>query len=220
MGRRRNAPQTDSQAIYFEPKTEAQQQAFDIYKQNDITFFLGASGSGKSHLAVYCALYDLFSTIRTRKVNKIIVTRPAVESEDTLGSLPGDLTEKINPYMAPLYTCLGKMVTDPDEVIERYIEASPIAYMRGKTFDDCVAILDEAQNCTASQLKLYITRLGTGGKLIITGDEEQSDIGRDSGLAKVVNALQGIKGVGVYRFDVADIVRHPILSKILAKWSK
>ncbi len=223
MARSKRVPQTtveDTTTIYFEPKTTAQQEAFDLYKANDVTFLLGCAGTGKTHIAVYCALYDMFSRIKTRRVDRIILTRPIVEAGEALGFLPGEVDQKVHPYMLPVYDCVGKMVHKPEEFVAENFEIAPLAYMRGRTFENCVAILDEAQNCTNSHLKLFMTRLGNGGKMIITGDPDQSDIGRSSALKSIVDALEGTEGIGVYRFTDKHIVRHPMVSKILAKWPK
>ena len=206
--------------IYHEPKNNAQREAFEVYKANDITFLLGMAGSSKTHCAVYFALYDMFSQVCKRRVDRIILTRPIVEAGESLGFLPGKLEAKVHPYMLPVYDCVGKMVHNPEELIKENFELAPLAYMRGRTFDNCVAILDEAQNCTDSQLKLFMTRLGQNGKMIITGDLDQSDIGRKSGLRSVVEALQDEPGIGVYKFSQSDIVRHALVGRILQLWPK
>lgn len=210
----KNAPSE----VNYDHRNIAQEEAFEIYTQNDITFFLGPAGSGKTTVAVYCALYNLLARIEQHKVNKIILTRPIVEAGENLGFLPGEVADKVRPYMQPVYDCVGKMVTNSAAFVNEYFELAPLAYMRGKTLTDCVGILDEAQNCTNEQLKLFVTRIGQNCKLVITGDPEQTDIGNRSALNKVVAALEGVPGVGVYRFDASHIVRHPILSKVLAKW--
>jgi len=211
---------SDDSYVYFKERSPAQLDAIDIYNANDIIFLLGPAGTGKTHVAVYCAIHDMQARIKTHHRNKVILTRPIVEAGEKLGFLPGEIDEKVHPYMLPVYDCIGKMVDRPDEFIARHFECAPLAYMRGRTFEGCTAILDEAQNCTSSQLKLFTTRLGTGSKIIITGDPDQSDIGRRSGLKKVVDAFMNEPGVGVYSFTDEHIVRHPLVAKLLKKWPK
>ncbi len=204
----------------FNPRNDAQSEARDVYLNNDIIFFLGPAGTGKTHLAVYCAISDMFSTFQTRKVHKIVLTRPVVEAGESLGFLPGEIDDKVHPYMLPIHDCVGKMFHKPEAFIDNNVENAPLAYMRGRTFDNCVAILDEAQNCTDGQLKLFMTRLGEGGKLVITGDMDQSDIGAKSGLRRVVEAMRGITGIGFYTFKEKDIVRHRLVGEVLNNWPK
>lgn len=215
MGRKRQS--SDDLLISFEPRTEAQNEAFKLYTENDILFFLGPAGSGKTLTAVYCALYDKFSRVKQKHIDKIVVTRPIVEAGEKLGFLPGDLEEKVHPYMMPIYHSLKKLVNYSDELFNESFEITPLAYMRGITFENSIAILDEAQNCTLQQIKMFLTRLGFGSKLIITGDPDQSDIGDRSGLSEVIFKLRDLRGVGIYSFTDEDIVRHPLIRPVLRR---
>lgn len=206
--------------LHHRNKNNSQQEAFDAYATNDILFLLGPAGTGKTHVAVYCAMYDLLARIKQRRVERIIITRPIVEAGESLGFLPGEMEDKVHPYMIPIYDVVGKMVPQPVKFIEEFFTISPLAYQRGVTFENCVAILDEAQNCTLDQLKLFMTRLGVGGKLIIAGDTEQSDIGKKSGLKAVVTAMEGEPGIATHRFTDEHCVRHPLVTKVLKRWPK
>lgn len=191
----------------FKPLNEAQAKAWETISNNLITFLLGPAGTAKTHTATAWAMIAAYSG----RYNKAVFTRPIVEACESLGWLPGSVDEKIAPYMTPLNTCANKV--GKSEII---IETAPIAYLRGVTFEHCVAILDEAQNCTRSQLKLYLTRFGTGCKMIICGDHSQADI-KSSGLYKTANDLSGIDGIGIFHFTTADTVRHPIVEKIIQR---
>jgi phosphate starvation-inducible PhoH-like protein len=208
----------DQPEIFFKPKNRAQQEAFELYQACDILFMVGPAGSGKTHLSTNFAMYDMFSKVKTRRVDKIVITRPIVEAGEHLGFLPGDISEKVDPYMIPIYDCVSRMVHKPNEFIEQHFEILPLAYMRGVSFINSIAILDEAQNCTNTQLKLFMTRMSEGSKLIITGDLDQSDIGNRSGLRDVVKAFENEEGFGVYRFKEGDIVRHPRVIQMIKKW--
>ena len=195
----------------------SQEFAWRQYERHDILFLLGPAGSGKTHIATGFAIHDLLQ----KKKERIVITRPVVESGESLGFLPGELSEKIAPYMTPIYDCIkkisGKDGHDADK-IRSSLEVVPLAYMRGRTFDNAVFILDEAQNCTYDQIKLAITRLGMNSKMIITGDPEQSDLGGASvALEDVVAKISSVTGVAVMRFKESDIVRHPLLAKILKR---
>lgn len=174
---------------------DEQKAAYEAYKDNDVLFLVGAAGTGKSHLAVAFAVHDIIKKERSR----IILSRPVVEAGENLGFLPGDVDEKVYPYMLPLYDCLDKICGRDSEArkkIDEAYELAPLAFLRGRTFDGCVCILDEAQNCTRAQLKLFLTRLGKYSKMIITGDPTQSDLpGGSSGLMEVIQKCKGIKGV-------------------------
>jgi phosphate starvation-inducible PhoH-like protein len=199
-------------------KNAEQRLAFSVYEQHDIIFLLGPAGTGKSHLACMFALHDLIEGNKER----IVLTRPIVEAGESLGYLPGTFSEKTDPYMLPLYDCIQKMVPKGNmaEQIQSCTEVAPLAYMRGRTFDDSVCILDESQNCTWGQLVLFLTRLGEHSKMIITGDPNQTDIGRDSALMDVVHRLEGVDGIGMVRFSEDCIVRHKLVSEIIKRLQK
>lgn len=210
--------QTDDLLISFTPKTELQASAIEVYNINDITFFVGPAGTGKTHLAVAAAISSLSIAGKPKsKMHRIIVTRPIVEAGESLGHLPGEVMEKVHPYMRPVYDCVNKLVRNADKIMDSFFEVSPLAYMRGTTFDNCVAILDEAQNCTLFQMKMFLSRLGADAKLIITGDPDQTDIGSKSALSSVLSKLHGLAGIGIVRFNDTHIVRHPLVGQILAK---
>ena len=198
-----NPPEPRSQ---FRFKTAAQREAWEVISRNTITFLLGAAGVGKTQLAIAWAV----QACNREEYTEIIQTRPVKEAGEELGFLPGTIAEKLNPYMQPLSKC-GQKVPGR-EVVKT--EVLPLAYMRGVTIEKAVGILDEAQNCTIRHLKLYLSRIGEGSKLIIAGDTEQADI-RDSGLERVARELSGIDGVGVFHFRPEDTVRHPLLVEIL-----
>lgn len=197
--------------------TEQQRQAAELYKNNDILFLIGPAGSGKSHIAVAFAISEILEKTK----EKVLLSRPVIEAGENLGFLTGSIAEKVAPYMLPLYDCLEKMCGiegDPDrDFVNKRVELAPLAYLRGRTFSNAVCILDEAQNCTAAQLKLFLTRLGKNSKMIITGDPSQSDLGRNPDLLKVVNRVKGIEGVAALEFTDDNIVRHPIIAQILKK---
>jgi phosphate starvation-inducible protein PhoH and related proteins len=207
----------------FNPKRQLellnneQKAAYEAYKENDILFLVGPAGTGKSHLAVAFAIQDIINKERSR----IIFTRPVVESGENLGFLPGDVDEKVYPYMLPLYDCLDKICGKDSEARRRVDDAyelAPLAYLRGRTFDGSVCILDEAQNCTRAQLKLFLTRLGKYSKMIITGDPTQSDLpGGSSGLLEVIHKCKDLRGVGYIDFTEEAIVRHPLVAQIVKR---
>jgi phosphate starvation-inducible PhoH-like protein len=223
MPRKKNIVSNDrTPLLSFEPRTDRQAEAIDVFLANDLTFLLGPAGTGKTHLAVYLALKEMqeWNTKTRKRVEKIVVTRPIIEAGEHLGALPGEIDEKVHPYMLPIYDCVSKLVGDSQQFITDNFEIAPLAYMRGRTFEHCVTILDEAQNCTTSQLTLFMSRLGIHGKMIISGDEGQSDIGRASGLKPWAEALRGCPGVGFVDFTDEDIVRHPLVRAILARRPK
>ncbi len=199
--------------FYFEPRTKNQALAIEVIQKYDLTFLYGPAGSSKSHTAVAGALKEFF--VDRRRVQKIIITRPIVESGEKLGALPGDIKDKVHPHMRPLYDCAAKMINNSTKFMDEFFEISPLAYMRGYTFENCVAILDEAQNCTVEQLLLFMTRLGVNGKMIIAGDISQADIGRRSGLAPWIKSLYGKRNIGFVEFTEDDIVRHPLVKTII-----
>lgn len=195
--------------------TPEQKLAWEQYRDKDVTFLIGPAGTGKTHLAVGFALNELFR--KTKR--KVVLTRPVVEAGENLGFLPGTLEEKIDPYMLPLFDAIEEMVGrgNLSEFVKSKIEIAPVAYMRGRTFKDCVVILDEAQNCTMTQMKMVLSRLGRDSKMIVTGDPMQSDLyGRGaSPLTEVADRLSSIPEIGVVRFSTSGIVRHPLVGKML-----
>lgn len=198
-----NPPESKNQ---FRFKTQAQREAWEVINRNTITFLLGSAGVGKTQLAIAWAV----QAVHREEYTEIIQTRPVKEAGEELGFLPGTIAEKLNPYMMPLTKC-GQKVPGRELVKS---EVLPLAYMRGVTIEHAVGVLDEAQNCTRKHLKLYISRMGEGSKLIIAGDTEQADI-KDSGLERVARELSGIKGIGVFHFRPEDTVRHPLLVEVL-----
>ena len=198
------------------PKTVNQRRYLDAIDQHDIVFGIGPAGTGKTYLAMAQAV----SFLVAKKVSRIILARPAVEAGEKLGFLPGDLQEKVNPYLRPLYDALYDML-DVERVaryIERgTIEIAPIAFMRGRTLNDSFVILDEAQNTTSEQMKMFLTRLGFGAKAVITGDVTQIDLpqGRTSGLVEAMNVVNDIEGISFIYFDERDVVRHKLVQQIV-----
>ncbi len=198
------------------PKTLAQKHYVDAIRENAIVFGVGPAGTGKTYLAVAMAV----AALQAREVRRIILTRPAVEAGERLGFLPGDLQEKVNPYLRPLYDALHDMM-DEEKVavlLERgIIEIAPLAFMRGRTLNDCFVILDEAQNTTRPQMKMFLTRLGFDSHTVVTGDLTQVDLDRGtrSGLGEAVDLLRDIEGIAVRRFSDVDVVRHPLVRKII-----
>ena len=199
------------------PRTRNQLAYLKSIERHDVVFGVGSAGTGKTYLAVAAAL----SALKQKRVKRLVLTRPAVEAGEVLGFLPGDLTEKILPYLRPLYDALYEMI-EPDEVnkmIERgKIEIAPLAYMRGRTLNNAAIILDEAQNTTAEQMFMFLTRLGEGSRCTITGDPSQVDLkgGVTSGLSEAMDILStGIEGVDFIEFERRDVVRHPVVSSII-----
>jgi phosphate starvation-inducible protein PhoH and related proteins len=197
-------------------KTLGQRQYIHAIKKHDMVFGIGPAGTGKTYLAVVMAVHAL----KNGEVKKIILTRPAVEAGESLGFLPGDLKEKVDPYLRPLYDALHDVLgaEHTARLIERgTIEIAPLAYMRGRTLDDAFVILDEAQNTTQAQMKMFLTRLGFDSKMIITGDRSQVDLPRgvESGLISSERILKNVKGVSFIYLEQADVVRHPLVAKII-----
>lgn len=202
--------------IFIKPKTSGQREFYHKAINNDIIFVIGPAGTGKTYLSVAIAL----SALKSKKVSRIILTRPAVEAGESLGFLPGDLSEKINPYLKPLFDALEDMI--PPEKLRAYfernvIEVIPLAYMRGRTLNNAFLILDEAQNSTALQMKMFLTRLGINSKTIITGDITQIDLPskQASGLVQVQQILRNIEGVGFVYLEKKDVVRHRLVKDII-----
>lgn len=193
-----------------------QQRLVDAYQRNDLLFAVGPAGSGKTYIAIALAVRAL----KNKEVRRIILSRPAVEAGEKLGFLPGDMREKIDPYLQPLYDALQDMI--PAQKLEEYMERgviqiAPLAFMRGRTLSDAVVVLDEAQNTTIPQLKMFLTRLGMNGKMIITGDLTQIDLppSQRSGLRDALDRLADVEGLSIIRFQEQDIVRHPIVKRIV-----
>jgi phosphate starvation-inducible protein PhoH and related proteins len=203
------------------PKTVNQRRYLDAIDQHDIVFGIGPAGTGKTYLAMAQAVAFLVA----KKVSRIVLARPAVEAGEKLGFLPGDLQEKVNPYLRPLYDALYDML-DAERVaryIERgTIEIAPIAFMRGRTLNDSFVILDEAQNTTTEQMKMFLTRLGQGAKAVITGDITQIDLppGRTSGLVEAMKVVSSIDGISFIHFDDRDVVRHKLVQQIVKAYEK
>ncbi len=202
-------------------KTLGQRHYVNAIKSRDLVFGIGPAGTGKTYLAVVMAV----TALKNGTVSKIILTRPAVEAGESLGFLPGDLKEKVDPYLRPLYDALHDILGAEHtlRLIERgTIEIAPLAYMRGRTLDDAFVILDEAQNTTQAQMKMFLTRLGFGSKMIITGDTSQVDLpkGAKSGLVEAENILKGVSGISFVHLEQADVVRHPLVGRIIEAYGK
>ena len=205
----------------IKPKTLGQKRYVDAIKKNTITLGIGPAGTGKTYLAVGAAV----AAFRAKQVNRIILTRPAVEAGERLGFLPGDLQSKVDPYLRPLYDALFDMLGAEtyNKYLERgSIEVAPLAYMRGRTLDDSFIILDEAQNTSREQMKMFLTRLGFGSKIVITGDITQIDLPRDtvSGLKEAMRVLDGVEDIAICRLNEADVVRHVIVQRIIKAYEE
>jgi len=191
------------------------------FETNDLLFAIGPAGSGKTYTAIALAVRSL----KNKEIKKIILSRPAVEAGEKLGFLPGDMKEKIDPYLQPLYDALQDMITPPklrDYIENGTIQIAPLAFMRGRTLSDAVIILDEAQNTTVQQIKMFLTRMGLNAKMIVTGDTTQIDLplSQKSGLIDALETLKGIKGIAKVEFDVNDIVRHKLVQRIVEAYEK
>ncbi|MDD7305627.1 MAG: PhoH family protein [Peptoniphilaceae bacterium] len=207
---------TTAEGKPIKPKTLGQKSYVDMIRKNDIVFGIGPAGTGKTYLAVACAV----AAFKRGDVNRIILTRPAVEAGESLGFLPGDLQDKVDPYLRPLYDALFEIFgfENYQGLVEKgIIEIAPLAYMRGRTLDNSFVILDEAQNTTHEQMKMFLTRLGYGSKAIITGDITQIDLprGKKSGLASAARILDGVEGIRFMKFSSIDVVRHPLVQRII-----
>ena len=205
----------------IKPKTIGQKKYIESVLKNTITIGVGPAGTGKTYLAVAAAV----AAFRERKVNRIILTRPAVEAGERLGFLPGDLQSKVDPYLRPLYDALFDMLGA--ETYQKYlergnIEVAPLAYMRGRTLDDSFIILDEAQNTSREQMKMFLTRLGFGSKIVITGDVPQIDLpdGKPSGLREAMQVLKNVEGIGICELTNADVVRHVMVQRIVESYER
>ncbi len=202
-------------------KTKNQHKMLDVSQKSDIIFAIGPAGTGKTYTAVAIAVMAL----KNREVRKVILTRPAVEAGENLGFLPGDLKEKIDPYLRPLYDALEDMIPGDklkSMVESRTVEIAPLAFMRGRTLDNCYVILDEAQNSTELQLKMFLTRMGPNAKLIITGDLTQIDLPKkqQSGLYRALKILKNIEGISIIELDTNDVVRHRLVKEIINAYEK
>ncbi len=202
-------------------RTPNQQRLVKLYDKNDLLFAVGPAGSGKTYTAIALAVRAL----KERQVRRIILTRPAVEAGEKLGFLPGDMKEKLDPYLQPLYDALNDMI--PPAKLTKFIEEgtvqiAPLAYMRGRTLDNAFVILDEAQNTTLSQIKMFLTRMGRNARFIVTGDVTQIDLPRksDSGLIRAMSILREVSGIGMIEFDRRDIVRHELVKQIVAAFDR
>ena len=202
-------------------RTVNQIRLLEAYAKNDLIFVTGPAGSGKTYTAIALAVRAL----KNKEVKRIILIRPAVEAGEKLGFLPGDIKEKLDPYLQPLYDALNDMI--PAAKLSKYIEdgtvqIAPLAYMRGRTLDNAFVIRDEAQNTTVSQIKMFLTRMGKNARFIVTGDNTQIDLPRrsDSGLMPVINMLRGIEGIGIIEFDNRDIIRHRLVKHIVEAFEK
>ena len=205
----------------IKPKTLGQKKYVEAIKSNDVVFGIGPAGTGKTYLAMVMAV----TAFKNKEVSKIILTRPAVEAGESLGFLPGDLQEKVDPYLRPLYDALYDILGA--ELFLKYkergmIEVAPLAYMRGRTLDDSFIILDEAQNTTKEQMKMFLTRLGLGSKAVITGDITQIDLpkGKESGLKQVIDILSDVNGISFLFLNENDVVRHELVQKIIRAYDK
>lgn len=205
----------------LKPKTLGQKKYVDLIKNNTIVFGIGPAGTGKTYLAMAMAI----TAFKNNEVNRIILTRPAIEAGEKLGFLPGDLQQKVDPYLRPLYDALYEIMGAENfmkNMEKGLIEVAPLAYMRGRTLDNAFIVLDEAQNTTPEQMKMFLTRIGYGSKAVITGDVTQIDLteGKSSGLTEATRILSGIEGIGQITLTNKDVVRHPLVQKIILAYEK
>ncbi len=210
-----------SKGAAIKPKTENQRKLLESAAQHDLVFAIGPAGTGKTYISVALAVRSL----KNKEVKKIVITRPAVEAGENLGFLPGDLKEKIDPYLRPIYDALDDMI--PPEKLKYYldnriIEIAPLAYMRGRTLHNAFILLDEAQNTTPMQMKMFLTRMGPNSKVIVTGDQSQIDLPRNqkSGLIESLHILQNVKGIGYVKLDAKDVVRHRLVREIINAYAQ
>jgi phosphate starvation-inducible PhoH-like protein len=212
---------TTARGKEIRPKTEGQKALVSAIEANSLTFAIGPAGTGKTFLAIVMAVRAL----KNREVSRLVLSRPAVEAGEKLGFLPGDLKDKVDPYLRPLYDALQELLDDGTtaKYLERgTIEVAPIAYMRGRTLSDAFVILDEAQNTSPEQLKMFLTRIGAGSKMVVTGDDTQIDLprGQRSGLLDVERLFEDVDDIGVVRLDESDVVRHPLVGRIVAAYER
>ena len=221
-GGRRNVAMPDDVLVYnisgrpIKARSENQQKMIDAYNANDMVFAVGPAGSGKTYLGIALAV----KALKEKAVKRIILSRPAVEAGEKLGFLPGDMKDKIDPYLQPLYDALEDMIpaVKLQEMMEKHvIQIAPLAFMRGRTLSDAVVILDEAQNATSAQIRMFLTRMGWNSKMIITGDRTQIDLPREqkSGLIEALGILDGVDGIGIVNLSSKDIVRHKLVTRIV-----
>jgi phosphate starvation-inducible protein PhoH and related proteins len=203
------------------PRSPAQTGYMDMLQRHEMVFGIGPAGTGKTYLAVAQGV----ALLMAGRVDRIVLSRPAVEAGERLGFLPGDMKEKVDPYLRPLYDALNDMM--PADQVQRRIasgeiEIAPLAFMRGRTLAHCFAILDEAQNTTPAQIKMFLTRMGEGTRMVITGDPSQVDLppGQKSGLVEALSVLDGVPGIGITRFAEQDVVRHPLVARIVAAYNR
>lgn len=215
--KREKAVAVNISPVEIKPRTKAQHKALQLIANNDISFLLGSAGSGKTFLAMAYAINEVLSKRRSQ----IVLTRPIVEAGEKLGFLPGSFGEKVNPYMQPLYDTMDLLLDKQSarrEIINKAVVLAPLCYMRGRTFHDAICIFDEAQNATYTQLKLFLTRFGENTQVIVTGDPQQSDLNdKNVALVEVTNRLKDITGIGILEFANSDVVRHPLVGKILSR---
>ncbi len=221
-GGRRNVAMPDDVLVYnisgrpIKARSDNQQKMIDAYNANDMVFAVGPAGSGKTYLGIALAV----KALKEKAVKRIILSRPAVEAGEKLGFLPGDMKDKIDPYLQPLYDALEDMIpaVKLQEMMEKHvIQIAPLAFMRGRTLSDAVVILDEAQNATSAQIRMFLTRMGWNSKMIITGDRTQIDLPREqkSGLIEALGILDGVDGIGIVNLSSKDIVRHKLVTRIV-----
>lgn len=207
--------------LIIKPKAESQAEYIKQIRAHEINFGVGPAGTGKTYLAVACAVVALEAS----QVDRIVIARPAVEAGERLGFLPGDLSQKVDPYLRPIYDALYDMVGVPttSKLIEKgIVEVAPLAFMRGRTLSNAFIILDEAQNTTISQMKMFLTRIGFGSKVVVTGDVTQTDLPShlDSGLAHALKVLEDIADISITRFSPKDVVRHRLIQKVVEAYEK
>jgi len=226
-GQKTQAETTEGAIVYsvggkpVTPRSENQQRLVQAYNENDMLFAIGPAGSGKTYIAIALAVRAL----KNKEIRRTILSRPAVEAGEKLGFLPGDMKDKIDPYLQPLYDALGDMI--PAAKLQEYMEQqviqiAPLAFMRGRTLNDAVVILDEAQNTTPAQLKMFLTRMGTNTKMIVTGDQTQIDLppSQHSGLVEALHILKGVKGIAFVSMNQKDIVRHKLVTRIVEAYGR